>query len=41
VRNERKRLFKSDTSAWIVMGLIVGAVTLALWAPVVWESLNG
>ena len=33
--------FESDVVAWIVIGLIFGAVNLAIWAPVLWESLQG
>lgn len=39
-RSHRKHPEMDDLRAWIVIGLICFATTLAVWAPVAWVVLH-
>lgn len=39
--NRARKSAENDMWTWVVIGMIYGAVILALWAPLIWQSVHG
>lgn len=40
-RNDTRKYVEDDVLAWVVIGMVFGGVTLALWAILLWQSMHG
>jgi hypothetical protein len=39
--DDTRKHFASDVFGWAITGLIFMIVNIAMWAPVLWQSLHG
>jgi hypothetical protein len=40
VKSRKSELAEPDDDVWVIIGLIFGAVTLALYAPLIWQATH-